>query len=290
MKEFDWNQARAFRAAAEGGSFSAAARELGLTQPTVSRQVAALEAALGVTLFERVGKRLALTESGAGLHEHVRAMGSAAEAMALAASGRAQAVEGLVSISATDGFAVHLLPAVLGRIREAAPKVTVEIVSSNALSDLRRREADIAIRHVRPEQPDLIGKWLRDTTAHLYASEEWVARHGLPARAEDLAQADFIGFDQAGTVIGHLNAMGIPVGRDNFRLISENSVAAWEMVLRGLGVSVMMKEVAERTGGVVRLLPELVSAPVPIWLVTHRELRTSRRIRVVFDILAEALA
>lgn len=289
MKNFDWNQARAFRAAAATGSFSAAARALGLTQPTISRQVAALEARLGVTLFERLGKKLAITESGIGLLDQAHAMGEAAETMALNATGLAQAVEGPVAISASDGFAVYILPPILGRIRAIAPRVTVEIVASNALSDLRRREADIAIRHVRPEQPDLIGRWLRDTEAHLYASHEWVARNGMPRSPQDLVEADFIGFDQTDRLVGHLNAWGVPVKRENFRLLSANSVAVWEMVKLGLGVSVMARDIAEKTPGVVRLLPDLAPAPVPIWLVTHRELHTNRRIRLVFDALAEAL-
>lgn len=290
MSKFDWNHALAFWATVEEGSLSAAARKLGLTQPTLSRQVAALERSLGVTLFERLGKSLVLTDSGLDLVEHVRAMGAAADTVELAASGQAQSIAGRVTISASDGFAAYVLPDILGRIRQAAPEITLEIVASNALSDLRRREADIAIRHVRPGQPDLIGRLVRDSEAHLYAAQSWVERNGMPRQPADLAGADFIGFGASAELAQHLLSRGLPVTEASFTLASENSVVVWEMVRRGLGLSVQMDIIAAQTPGVVRLLPKIEPFPVPVWLVTHRELHTSRRIRAVFDHLAEALA
>ena len=290
MSKFDWNHALAFWTTVEEGSLSAAARKLGLTQPTLSRQVAALEQSLGVTLFERLGKSLVLTESGLDLIEHVRAMGSAADTVLLAASGQAQSIEGRVTISASDGFAAYVLPDIVHRIREAAPQITLEIVASNALSDLRRREADIAIRHVRPDQPDLIGRHVKESEAHLYAAQSWVDQNGMPRHPADLARAGFIGLGDGARLAGHLQSRGLPVSEANFILASENSVVVWEMVKRGLGISFQMREIAAQTPGIVRLLPQIEPFPVPIWLVTHRELRTSRRIRTVFDHLAEALA
>ena len=165
MMNLDWNLARAFLATAERGSLSAAARQLGLTQPTLSRQVAALEAELDVTLFERIGKRLVLTETGENLLDHVRAMGEAAAAMTIAASGRGLAIEGRVRVSASDAYSAYIMPEIVERIRREAPQITLVIVSSNALSDLHRREADIAIRHVRPEADGLIGRLVRESAA-----------------------------------------------------------------------------------------------------------------------------
>jgi DNA-binding transcriptional LysR family regulator len=169
MDQMDWNLARAFCATADAGSLSAAARQLGLTQPTLSRQVAALEAALGVTLFERIGKRLALTDTGLGLVEHARAMALAADAMALAAAGKSQDVSGRVTISATDAVSAYLLPGLVARIRAKAPQITLVIVASDSISDIRRREADIAIRHVRPTEPELIARLVGEMTANFYA-------------------------------------------------------------------------------------------------------------------------
>ena len=290
MIEFDWNQTRGFLATAETGSLSAAARKLGLTQPTLSRQVAALEEELGVTLFERVGKRLEMTETGLELLEHAKKMGAAADSIALSATGRSETVDGLVSISASDGIAVHILPPILKRVRAEAPQIQIEIIASNELSDLRRREADIAIRHVRPEEPELIAKLVREAKASFYASRDWVALNGMPRSAKDVTDMDFIGFDRDDRYKVHLEALGLPVAAVNFPLISENSMVAWEMAKRGLGISVMMDDIATNDPDIVPVLGELSPIVFPIWLVTHRELHTSRRFRIVFDILAEELA
>lgn len=289
MNTMDWNLARAFSATASAGSLSKAARKLGLTQPTLSRQIAALEAALGVTLFDRIGKRLVLTEAAHGMVEHVQAMAAAAEAMALAAAGRAREIEGTVTISASDGFAAYVLPEIVERIRTVAPQVTLSVVASNMLSDLRRREADIAIRHVRPDQPELIGRLVRESSAHFYASESWVAAHGLPRTVADLRAEDILCFSPAERFAEHIGGLGISAGAGEFRLVSESSVVLWELARRGLGVCMMLGEIAERTPGMVRLLPGLPGMIAPLWVVCHRELRTSRRCRLVFDVLVDML-
>jgi DNA-binding transcriptional LysR family regulator len=289
MTQPDWNQLRAFLETAETGSLSAAARKLALTQPTLSRHVAAIEQALGVTLFERTGQAMVLTDAGLSLLEHARTMGAAAQELVLSASGQAQAVEGLVSVSASDAVATWLLPPVLRRLREVAPGITVEVVTSNALSDLRRREADIAIRHVRPDQPDLIGRLLYEASAGFYASADWVAQHGHPRTAQDAQGLDFIGSDRSGRYLAYLVQHGLPVSAAQLRVLAENSVTAWMLAQQGLGIGVMMDEIARRTPGVVRVLDEVAAVRFPVWLVTHRELRTARRIRMVFDELAEAL-
>ncbi|MEO1223284.1 MAG: LysR family transcriptional regulator [Pseudomonadota bacterium] len=287
---FDWNQARAFLATAEEGSLSAAARALGLTQPTLSRQVAALEDDLGVLLFDRVGRSLSLTEAGLELLEHVRAMGAGASLLSLAASGRSQTIEGQVSITATDAMSAYILPAVLQRVRALAPGIEIEVVASNEVRDLRRREADIALRNIRPDQPDLIAKLARETTAHLYASTAYLDAHGRPQTPEDLKNADFVGFVDSQVLIPTLNGLGLPVTRRNFKLSSASSVVVWELVKQGLGITIMPWEIAALTPGIEKVLPELDPVPVPVWLISHRELLTSRRIRIVFDLLADALS
>jgi DNA-binding transcriptional LysR family regulator len=241
-----------------------------------------------VTLFERVGKSMVLTTSGLGLLEHARVMGSAAEELALAATGRSEAIEGVVAISASDAVAAFLLPSAIRHIHELAPKIVVEVVTSNALSDLRRREADIAIRHVSPTEPDLIARHLREATASFYASTAWVARHGHPRTVEDALAHPFIGADRNGRFLEYLHAHGLPLTAANFRVHSESSVTGWALVRDGHGIGVMMDDVADATPGVLRVLDDVPPVRFPIWLVTHRELRTARRIRVVFDILAES--
>lgn len=289
MKSMDWNHIRAFYATAVAGSLSAAARQLGLTQPTLSRQVVALEADLGVTLFERRGRKLVLTETGAELLDRIRVMGDAADTLVLAASGRTQEIGGRVCISATDTFAAYVLPRIVARIRLEAPQIVIAIAASNAISDLHRGEADIAVRNVRPDRTGLVGRHIRDTEAGFFASEEWVARNGMPKGPADLANSSLMGFEDPQYAV-ILRELGIPIAREDFRIVSESSSVIWEMVKRGMGIAVMIRDVAQRTPGVVNVLPDMAPIPVPIWLVTHQELETSPRIRLVQTIMAEELA
>lgn len=290
MDDLDWNHLKAFLETAETGSLSAAARKLGQTQPTLSRQVAAIEQRMGVTLFERVGKAMALTPTGLDLLEHARVMGAAAEALGLAASGRSQAVGGVVSVSATYGAAAYFLAPIVRKLREKEPAITIEVIASDGNSDLLRREADIAIRHVKPDQPDLIARLLREATANFYASEDWVREHGHPRRAEEAAHLPFVGADRSGHFLAYLRQHGLPLSEANFSCYADHSMAQWSLVRHGMGIGAMIDEIARDTPGIVRVLEDVSPLRFPIWLVTHRELRTSRRIRIVFDALAEGLA
>lgn len=290
MDNLDWNQLKAFLETAETGSLSAAARKLGLTQPTLSRQVAAIEQRMGVTLFERVGKAMALTPTGQDLLAHARAMGAAADALQLVASGRSKAVGGVVSVSATYGMAAYFLAPLVRQLREKEPTIAVEVIASDALSDLLRREADIAVRHVKPDQPDLIARFVREATAHFYASEDWVKVHGHPRRAEEAAHLPFVGADRSGHFLAFMRQQGLPLSEANFSCYADHSMAQWSLVRHGMGIGAMADEIARDTPGMVRVLDEVPPIRFPIWLVTHRELRTSRPIRVVFDALAKGLA
>ena len=193
--KFDWNRARAFLITAEEGSLSAAARALGMGQPTLGRQVSALEDELGVILFQRTGRGLTLTQSGLELMDHVRAMGDAATRVSMAASGQSQSVAGTVSISASEVTSAFVLPGIVTRLRQAHPGITIEVIATNSLSDLRRREADIAIRSVQPTDPDLIARKLKSGTAELFASKSYLDRIGHPSCSAELSKAEFVGFD-----------------------------------------------------------------------------------------------
>ncbi|MEZ5777269.1 MAG: LysR family transcriptional regulator [Paracoccaceae bacterium] len=287
LAAFDWNRVRAFLATAEEGSLSAAARVLGLTQPTLGRQVAALEGELGILLFERVGRSLELTQAGLELLDHVRAMGEAATRVSLVASGQSQSIDGKVRITASDVMSTHLLPPVLKQLRQIAPQLEIDVVAANDIRDLMRREADIAIRHVRPEQPDLIARLVREATAHFYAATGYLDARGRPKDLADLARHDFVSFGDTGRMLEHLLPLGMPLTKRNFRIGSQSGVVSWELVRQGFGIAPMMDDLADTTPGIERILPDLAPVTFPIWLTTHRELHTSRRIRLVFDLLAE---
>ena len=286
---FDWNRARSFLVTAEEGSFSAAARALATTQPTVGRQVAALEREPGVTLFELVGTSLELTTAGVELLEHVRAMSDAATRVSLTATGRSSSVTGTVCVTASEAISAHLLPPILGRLRVDHPGIELEIVASNQARDLHRREADIAIRNFRPTQPDLIAQKIKDAKAYLYASPAYLRRIGRVRSVRDLARAELFAFDRTSIMIDGLRAIGLEVTRAQFPIVTDNHLVQWELCKRGVGICIMMEEIAASEPRVRRVLPSLPPLPVPLWLVCHRELRTSRRIRLVFDRLAAEL-
>ena len=187
---FDWNRVRAFLVTAEEGSLSAAARALGLAQPTLSRQVDALQQELGVVLFERFGRGLELTPAGADLVAHARQMGEAAMALSLAAQGQSDDVAGPVTVSASDAYAGLLLPKILTKLREEEPGLQIRILADNTSSDLMRREADIAIRNYQPKEPELIARKIADTGGNFYASDAFIERHGLIETQEDWAKGD----------------------------------------------------------------------------------------------------
>lgn len=287
---FDWNQIRAFLATVEEGSFSAAARALGQTQPTLSRQIAALEEALGVTLFERDRRNMRITQAGLELVDHVRVMGEAATRISLAASGQSSTVEGQVTITATDTMATLFLPAIMKQLRDEAPNITIEIVAASELRDLRKREADIAIRHARPEQPDLIGKLIGETDARLFASKGFLDEFGRPDQPCELARYPFVGFGENERALPYFKEMGVEIGVDSFKISANNGQPIIALARAGLGITPVTLDVAAHYPDLEEILPGQLSAiPIPIWLVTHRELHTSRRIRIVFDLLAREI-
>ncbi|MEJ1991130.1 MAG: LysR family transcriptional regulator [Maritimibacter sp.] len=286
---FDWNRARAFLVTAEEGSLSAAARALGLAQPTLGRQVDALEEELGVVLFERAGRGLRLTPAGHELIAHVRAMGDAASRFSMAAFGQNEAMEGEVSISASDIYSAMLLPPILARLHKAEPRIQVEIVAANTTSDLLRREADIAIRNFRPTEPDLVARKIRDAEAHIYGSPAYLDSLGPIETALDLSRADFIAPGSVETTLPALNHLGLSLSEASFPIRTDNLLVMWAMVKQGLGLGFLDANIGDADPDVRRALPGLAPFPFPIWLVAHREIHRNRRLRFVFDFLAEAL-
>jgi len=287
---FDWNQARAFWATAETGSLSQAARALGLTQPTLGRQVSSLEDALGVVLFERIGRRLVLTPSGRAILQHLRDMGEAAHQVEMTASGQSTSVVGDVCISVTDIFAQLVMPKIVEELRRRAPQIRILVQASNTLSDLQRREADIAIRHVAPTQPELIARKVRDGYGKLYASRKYIATHGPFETPADLMRADFIGAGEEHEMLDAIRGFGVDVTSENIVAMSDSGIGAWEMARTGLGIMPMLEEFAVACPDMQVLLPDAPVYPVPYYLTTHRELHSSRRIRLVFDLLVELLS
>ena len=271
---FDWTRVRAFLVTAEEGSLSAAARALGLTQPTLGRQVAALEQELGVTLFTRRGKALHLTRAGQALRDHAAAMGAAAMRLSLAAAGQREQIGGTVTVTASDTYAAHLLPGIVAALRAEAPGLRLVISASNAVQDLGRREADIAIRHVRPEAPDLIARLVAEDRAALYATPDCLARAG--AVEGDLSGLPFIGYEAESDYPEHLARAGLAVTPESFVAFCPDHRVQWEMCKAGVGVAVGPCWLGDRDPDLVRALQE--AEPLvrfPVWLVAHAEVLTA---------------
>lgn len=286
---FDWNQVRAFLATVEEGSLSAAARALGLTQPTLGRQVTALEEELGVTLFERSGRSLILTASGEAVVNEVRAMAEAATRVSLVASGQVTSVEGVVKVSASEIYSAYILPDVIAGLRKTHPRLRIEVVATNALSDLRMREADIAVRNTEPTDPEMIARRLTDHDGALFASRGFLAEHGPIASVTDLADLPIVAFGSEASFLKALQERQVPVTEKNFVTGSENHLVHWALARRGIGLGVNSLETGRIDGDMVPVLTDVLSFRFPVWLVAPRELKTSRRVRVVFDALAEGI-
>jgi DNA-binding transcriptional LysR family regulator len=289
MAALDWSLIRSFVAVAETGSLSAAARRIGVSQPTLGRHIAELEAALGVALFRRGRSGYDLTESGMALVERGRAVGEQAAAFARLAEGRTETISGTVRITASEIIAAYVLPEMTARLAVAEPDIEVEIVASNRVENLLRRDADIAIRMTEPAQLDLVARRIADLPLVACAARSYLARKGRPERPEDLLDHELVGFDRGTELIEGFAAMGVGIDRHAFRLRSDNQIVLWEALKAGNGIGFGQAALVAREPLLEAILPTLRLPVLPMWLAMHRDVRTSARIRRVADFLHDEL-
>jgi DNA-binding transcriptional LysR family regulator len=284
----DWSLVQVFLALLDAGSLGRAAQGLGLSQPTLSRRLSALEDALGQPLFERRARGLAPTAAALAVREPALAMRAQAQRLALAAEGHSRALAGTVRLTASQSVSSFVLLPVLRGLRQAHPQIQIELVASDAEEDLLARDADIAVRMYRPRQSSLTVRRLADMPLGLFAHRDYLARRG-PVDAADLAAHDWIGLDRSPALLDGFAAAGHPVPRSFFGLRCDSSVVGWQAVCQGLGIGVGLAAVAARTPGIVRVLPDIEVPPLQTWLAAHRELRGTPRLRIVWQALADAL-
>jgi DNA-binding transcriptional LysR family regulator len=287
--EPDWALLRAFLEVAHCGSLSRAAVALGSSQPTLSRQIAQLEAQLGSALFERTTRGVRLTEAGAALRVPAERMREHAQQFALVAAGREHTLAGTVRITASEIMSAYVLPPLLRPLREAHPEIQIELVASNTVENLLERDADIALRMVRPTQAALVARRLADQPLGLYAHADLVRSHGKPSAA-NMLEFPWVGFDRSDQLLRGFRDAGYPVRKDLFGFRCDHQVVAWQAVVAGLGIGVSTQRVAALFPQLLRVLPKVAIAPLPMWLTAHRELRGTPRLKLVFDTLAQALA
>ena len=289
MSDFNWQLIPSFLAAHAHGSLLGAARALGTSQPTVGRHITQLESQLGTPLFERSPRGLVPTAAARRLAEAAQAMESGALSLMRGAQQAQTALSGTVRLSASQPVACMLLPPLLARLQEALPAVRIELVSSNALSDLMRREADIAVRMVKPTQGSLVARRIGEVTVCACAHRRYLRARGAPRSPADLLEHALIGNDRGTDIERGFAAMGHPVDPQRFVFRSDDLIAYWGAVRAGLGIGFVARYLLREDPQVQQVLPELPLPTVPAWLVVHREIRSVRRVRAVYDFLAREL-
>lgn len=285
-----WDLYRTFAAVLREGSLSAAARSLGLTQPTVARHIESLEQAIGGTLFLRSQRGLSPTERATALRPFSDALVGTANALLRAASSAEGDAAGTVRITAAEVFAVEHLPPLLTALRRAHPALSIELTATDAVSDLLLREADIALRMSDPVQQALIARRLGKVTLGLFAHRDYLERRGTPASIGDLDAHDLIGTDRD-SATGRAILSQLPgLQLRDFAMRVDSTVAQLAMLRAGFGIGICQTIIAAQEPALVRVLGDTFALDLPLWIVMHEDLRSSTRCRVVFDTLADGLA
>jgi DNA-binding transcriptional LysR family regulator len=282
-----WELYRSFLAVARERSLSGAARALSLTQPTIGRHVDALEAALGVALFTRSQAGLVATAAAAALVPYAEAMASAASALARAASGEAEEARGAVRVTASEMIGSEVLPPALAEFRERHPRIDVELVLSNRSEDLLRRDADIAVRMVKPTQAALLARKLGVLQLGLHAHPRYLKRHGMPQTLAELRQHALIGFDSRASV-RRLPALGLQLTRDLFAFRCDSDIGQYAALRAGFGIGVCQVALARRDE-LLPVLPGALDFQLGVWMVMHKDLKASRRVRLMYEHLSQCL-
>jgi DNA-binding transcriptional LysR family regulator len=285
----NWDELRTFVEVARDGSLSGAARRLGLTQPTVGRHIDALEAALGLTLFTRSPRGLSPTPAALALEPHVEAMAAAAAALGRAASGEAAADRGAVRVTASDVIGCEVLPPILAAFHAEHPGIAVELALSNRSADLARRDADIAVRMVRPTQSGLVARRIGASRIALYAHRDYLARFGEPRSLADLASHCLIGFDRDNSSFRGAGDFARALTRETFGFRCDNDLAQLAALRAGVGIGGCQENIARRTPELTAVLPNAFHYAMEVWLVMHEDLKATRRVRLLFDHLAGGL-
>jgi DNA-binding transcriptional LysR family regulator len=279
MNNMPWNLIRSFLAVTEHGSLSAAARALGVSQPTLSRDIQALESRTHLNLFQRSPQGLKLTEAGQALVESARNMKEHADTFARQTQGLSTELEGDICISASEIVGVYMLPAAIAAFRQLHPAVNIEVVISNRVSNLNKRESDIALRMFRPTQPGLVARRLPDMPLGFYAHRDYLEQRGAPRTPEALKQHHMIGFDQDTNFIDGAQAMGYTLTRADFHLRSDNIMMQIQLARQACGIVVTQTGLARHWPELVPILQTIPLPALEFWVVCHADTQHNARIR-----------
>jgi DNA-binding transcriptional LysR family regulator len=288
-EDIGWELYRSYLSVLREGSLSGAARAMGVAQPTVGRHIAALEKSLGLTLFTRSQHGFLPTEAALSLQAFAQTMSSSAAALKRAAESQGAGVRGTVRITASEVIGMEVLPPILTGLQNSHPDLKLELVLTNRVQDLLRREADIAIRMTQPKQELLIARQVGKVSLGLHAHRDYLARRGTPGTLADLARHALIGFDEE-TPFLRAARKTFPVWhRDAFSVRTDSDIAQLAMIRAGSGIGICQVAVAARDPQLVHLLEAQFSMQLDIWLTMHEDLRNNPRCKVTFDALLQGL-
>ena len=287
--DIGWELYRSFLSVLIEGSLSGGARALGVAQPTVGRHVAALEKSLGVALFTRSQIGLMPTEAALSLRSYAETMQSTAAALERAAASQRTGVRGTVRVTASDVIGVEVLPPIIANLRDEHPDLVLELVLTDRMQDLLRREADIAVRMARPRQELLVARRVGQIELGLHAHRRYLSRYGTPNTMADLARHALIGFDQTTAFIRSARKGLSGWRREAFAMRTDNNLAQLALIRSGAGIGVCQAAIARRDDSIIRLFPRHFSLQMETWITMHEDLRNSPRCRVAFDALVKGL-
>ncbi|QRM33601.1 LysR family transcriptional regulator [Microvirga sp. VF16] len=281
-----WDLYQTFLAVLSENSLAGAARVLGLTRQTVACQIKSLEDAVGCDLFIRSQRGLEPTEVALELRSYAEALASTSAALLRAASGYGSGVKGRVRVSASEVVGVEVLPTILAALRAQYPDLVIELVLSNGLDGLRRREADVAVRMAEPAPEAFVSRHVGSITLGLHAHERYLNQRGVPATLKDLSRHDLVGFDRrARSVLNGVSGFE----RTRFALRADSDLAQFAAIRAGFGIGVCQAPLAARSPELVRVLADAFKLDLSTYVVMHEDLRSSPRCRVVFDALVDGL-
>ena len=288
----DWDKLRIFHAVADAGSLTHAGDTLHLSQSAVSRQIRALEDSLNTTLFHRHARGLILTEQGELLFDATVAMTKRLDAAAARIRDSEEEVFGELRVTTTTGFGSLWLAPRLSKLYDLYPDLTIDLMLEEKVLDLPMREADVAIRMKEPSQADLVRKRLMNIRMRLYASPEYIAKHGMPERIEDISKHRLICQNpRSAQVASGLALVRLMTYNVSSMLTVNNYFGVLQSVIHGLGIGMLPDYSAQDLRSVIRVLPDVESVEVPVYLAYPEELRQSKRIAAFRDFVeAEILA
>ncbi|MDU9394110.1 LysR family transcriptional regulator [Pseudomonas sp. zfem002] len=283
----NWNDARVFLALARQQTLRGAAREMNVDQATVSRRIAAMEHALGSTLFLRTASGYQLTEVGESVLEIAERMEVSAIELVRRAQGQDRALSGEVRVTTTDSLAVDFVIPAVARLHARHPQVRITLNSSSDLLNLSRRDADIAIRTLKPDNPDLVVRRLASWPMGLFAAQAYLDAHGEPARGTAFAGHDLVMYEPW-LQDAQASLAGEPIGAGRIVMTGNTSILVRSALKAGIGLGEIPLYMGQQDG-LVRLWPECQrSKPYEVWMVTHGDFRHTARIRAVIDALVQA--